>query len=161
MAKRRKRKKGNNAKLKNQVKTGLLNFGFISLLNFFGMMGCTIFFKEQLGYSKETAGALALIVLFLANFLAFRYVVYKSQRMKIQQQFMRYTLVMILVYIVEYLAYVRLSRAMDYRMAIVTVTVLVVARTSNWLLGRLKGYYALWVPAISPRFLSLIIHKNK
>ncbi len=116
MARRRK-------KIKKKLKKGLFNFGLLSAVNFFGNILLTMLFHEVWGFEQQAAFALALFVLFLVNFLLFRYVVYKSKRMKIQKQFTRYAITTVAVQIGEFLLFQQVLRQdVDYRIAVIAVT---------------------------------------
>ena len=70
---------------------GFLRYFFVTGLSFITNLSLTVFFTEVLNLPEEVSFAIALITVFVMNFLFMRYYIYLSQEGSATRQFIMYT----------------------------------------------------------------------
>ena len=102
----------------------LFRFAQMSVGSFAVMFGSTVALHEWCGLPEEASFAIALVVVFVMNFMIMRYYVYSGRAGNVKRQFALYVVSAIGFRTFEYLAFLGLLYSLDadYRLIVIAVT---------------------------------------
>lgn len=97
----------------------------ITGLSFVTNLGLTVFLTEVITFPEEVSYAIALVTVFVMNFLFMRYYIYVSREGSAKRQFMMYTLSAIGFRGLEYISFLMIHTwfGVQYALAIIEIQV--------------------------------------
>jgi putative flippase GtrA len=102
----------------------LARFVAVSAVGFPLNLGVTVFVHEVLGASEEVAFAIALMAVFLFNFAACRYIIYRATGGDPRRQLLKYVLFSAVFRLAEYAAFLLVHSVFNTQYLVAAVLVL-------------------------------------